>query len=64
MNEEAKAVARKVAEQHWSYIRTTLGMHNIDPGIINVCEHHYMTAWMHAWKHCIEWLDGQPINDE
>lgn len=63
MTKEMEQVAKKVCDEHWKYVRTTLAMHGINPDIINVCEHHYTTAWVHAWKHCLEHIKGEIHGD-
>ena len=62
MNETSK----KLASDHWSYIEKLIKNHNEPREIINKCDFHYQTAFIHGFKHGVEWLKEQQKkqNDE
>jgi len=60
-NEEIK----KIAEDHWSYVKNVIKIHeeagrlnNVEQqmkeGMLRLCEFHYITAFVHGWKHGME----------
>lgn len=60
-NEEVK----KIAEDHWSYVSEVIKAHDKQSGInemekriraefTKLCEFHYITAFVHGWKHGME----------
>lgn len=55
MNEEAK----KLANDHWNYISDVLLNHNEQDHIIELLSFHYQTAFIHGFKHGVEWLKNQ-----
>jgi hypothetical protein len=46
--------AEFLAEAHWDYVESVLRAHDEDEDIINRCKHHYITAFVHGWKHARE----------
>ena len=57
-NEEVK----KLASDHWSYVESVISAHTdsqrVNPGeeverakALRLCEFHYVTAFVHGWKH-------------
>jgi len=43
--------AERKAAEHWEYIKGVLEVHNVTPGDVDICGHHYRTAFVHGWKH-------------
>lgn len=48
------STAKKLAEDHWSYIEGILIAHDQDMPILKICHYHYVTAFVHGYKHAIE----------
>jgi hypothetical protein len=46
--------AKKLAEEHWSYIEGVLKAHGINESIIALVKFHYISAFIHGWKHKTE----------
>lgn len=51
--------AERQAELHWEYVESVLAIHNINMSEINLCAHHYRTAFVHGWKHSQEAMNGK-----
>lgn len=49
-------LANKLAEDHWSYIKTVLDSHAVKGVEVEVAEFHYKTAFIHGFKHGVEHL--------
>jgi len=47
-------VAKELADAHWSYIEKLLEAHEVDRDIIKASRYHYITAFVHGYKHAIE----------
>lgn len=45
------ASGKELAQAHWKYIHQTLLVHEIEAEMIEVVEHHYITAFEHGYKH-------------
>ena len=43
---------------HWDYVEKTLQTHCIDQSELDLCGHHYKTAFVHGWKHGQEAMNG------
>ena len=56
-NEELK----KMCDEHWSYIRKLVVMHDehLDPKIVDKIGYHYTTAMYHGYKHAVEDMGKQ-----
>ena len=52
-------VAKKLANDHWNYIKSLLETHDKPQNIIDIIEFHYQTAFIHGFKHGVEWLREQ-----
>ena len=55
MNETSK----KLANDHWNYIKELLLNHEVEEIYINQIGFHYQTAFIHGFKHGVEWLKEQ-----
>ena len=45
---------------HWDYLRGVFLAHGIQSSLVDLCGHHYKTAFVHGWKHGQEAMNGQP----
>ena len=43
-----------LAEAHWAYVESLLRTHGEDDDTVAKCRHHYLTAFLHGWKHAKE----------
>ncbi len=44
--------AKQKAEEHWNtYVKKVLETHGEDGHVLRKCEFHYMTAFVHGYKH-------------
>lgn len=48
--------AKKLAEDHWSYVQDVLASHGVDAETIKTSEFHYKSAFIHGFKHGVESL--------
>lgn len=55
MNDEAE----RLAKAHWAYVEAVLRAHLEDDLIIDGCGFHYRTAFVHGFKHGVEWAEAQ-----
>lgn len=46
-----------LARQHWAYVESVLKAHQVHNTVVEVCGHHYRTAFVHGYKHAIEDLE-------
>lgn len=46
--------AAELAEAHWSYVRDVLKAHVVDNKTINTVKFHYITSFIHGYKHGVE----------
>ena len=44
----------EVVEAHWDYIESLLVNHGEDTKIIAMVKFHYISAFIHGWKHGVE----------
>lgn len=56
--ETMASVAKRLANEHWSYIESLLNVHGIDKGIIGIVGWHYRKAMEHGFKHGIEYMES------
>ena len=47
-----------LAENHWEYVETTLRAHGAPEEDILIARHHYITAFVHGYKHAKANLDS------
>lgn len=47
----------ELAQAHWDYVASVLLVHGANETEIEMCGHHYRTAFIHGWKHAIEYRD-------
>ena len=45
---------RDLAEAHWEYIAGILEVHGGTENDISIIRYHYITAFIHGWKHAKE----------
>jgi len=50
--------ARELAEAHWSFIEELLKTHGESEEVIRKCEFHYKSAFIHGFKHALNFLKG------
>lgn len=43
--------AKKLAQEHWSYLERLLLTHHVSSDIINIVKFHYKSAFVHGYKH-------------
>ena len=48
------ADAERQAELHWDYLQGVLLAHGTPLSLVEICGHHYKTAFVHGWKHGAE----------
>ena len=41
----------RLAEDHWEFIKSVLANHGVVDGDIDMIEFHYITAFVHGYKH-------------
>jgi len=46
--------AKKLADEHWSYIESLLQTHCEDSDVIKKIKFHYKSAFIHGYKHAME----------
>ena len=46
--------ANELASDHWGYIYSLLAAHQINQGTIDIVRFHYLSAFVHGYKHAIE----------
>ena len=46
--------AEALAKAHWSYVEEVLAAHGVSPAVIETCEFHYISAFIHGYKHGVE----------
>ena len=44
----------KLAADHWGYVKSTLLAHGIPAEELVTAEHHYLSAFIHGYKHAVE----------
>ena len=44
----------KLASEHWSYVASVLIAHGESNDVVVKCGHHYISAFIHGWKHAKE----------
>lgn len=49
----------ELAQAHWDYVASVLKAHGVDEQVIEVCGHHYRTAFVHGWKHAMEAMETE-----
>lgn len=47
--------AKTSSDQHWEYIKSLLENCNMNPDEIRRIGFHYKTAFIHGFKHGVEW---------
>ena len=52
-------ISKQLASNHWNYIEKLLKTHVEDGYSISVISFHYQTAFIHGFKHGVEWLKEQ-----
>lgn len=52
METDAKII--ELSEKHWSYINELLLAHGEKIRTIDKCKFHYISAFIHGWKHAKE----------
>jgi len=51
----SETVAQELAEEHWNYVENLLKAHKISKAEIGTIGFHYKTAFVHGFKHGVEW---------
>ena len=46
--------AKELAEAHWGYIQKVLGTHDVSNSQIEKIKFHYITSFIHGYKHGVE----------
>ena len=50
---------QSMAEAHWDYVESVLRSHNERQEVIDKCHHHYVTAFVHGFKHGVQQTVGK-----
>jgi hypothetical protein len=50
--------SQKLADDHWAYIKDLLVIHGMTDIEIKTIGFHYKTAFVHGWKHGVEFWRG------
>ena len=50
-----------LVQSHWNYIEQLLKAHDTLEGDIKVIEFHYKSAFIHGWKHAMEYMEEQNL---
>ena len=45
---------KQLANEHWSYIESLLVTHKVDKQTIDIVKFHYISAFIHGYKHGLE----------
>jgi len=59
MSNADQAEATKLAAAHWQYIEETLLAHKIGTYDIDLARYHYCSAFIHGFKHGIEYSEEE-----
>lgn len=51
---QGKGKVTTLAETHWSYVRSVLLAHEEWPEVVEKCGFHYVSAFVHGFKHGVE----------
>ena len=54
MNESQAKIAKSLAEDHWRYMEEILVAYGAEKGEIRAARFHYISAFVHGYKHAIE----------
>jgi len=46
--------AKRLAEEHWSYVEELLTTHGVDRDGVEITKFHYISAFIHGYKHAME----------
>ena len=52
-------IAKKLANDHGNYIEELLTAHDEPQNVIDIVAFHYQSAFIHGFKHGVEWLREQ-----
>jgi len=63
MTKEQEEKAKQLAREHWEYLCKVLKTHNAPTDAIDTIGFHYKTAFIHGFKHGIEYTEDE-INHE
>jgi len=55
MTKEQEEKAKQLAREHWEYLCKVLKTHSVSNNIIDIVGFHYKTAFIHGFKHGIEY---------
>ena len=51
---KTKEEIENLAKAHWEYVKSVLVRHGVENPELNLIGFHYMTAFIHGYKHGIE----------
>lgn len=54
---------KELADAHWKYVESVLEQHGAGIYEMELCEFHYKTAFIHGFKHGVEYAE-ESKNDE
>lgn len=49
----------ELASAHWGYVKSLLELHGEEPVVIEKCGQHYRAAFVHGFKHGVEYSADQ-----
>lgn len=55
--------SEELARAHWGYIEGLLQAHGTDQDWMRVIEYHYITAFVHGYKHALEDVSNGDVSD-
>ena len=61
MNEDKPDHPSALASEHWAYVESVLRAHQVHGTVVDVCGHHYRTAFIHGYKHAMEERDMENL---
>lgn len=62
MNKSQQERAKSLAEDHWSYLEELLETHRHLQEVIEACGFHYVTAFVHGYKHAMEDVEAAKVD--
>lgn len=53
----------ELASAHWGYVKSLLELHGEEPGAIEKCGEHYQAAFVHGFKHGVDFCDETELDN-
>ena len=55
---DPNGVSKELANAHWSYIEKLLKCHGVGTSIIDIVGYHYVSSFIHGFKHGVEYIEN------